>query len=213
MKQTAILIAPFCVLLASCAHTGGGSDRQPARDDFAMVEAGLEDADRLYRSGISAGEPVMMGLAAEMRADLLGSWSPAGDQSGGVLSPEEMMSRARETAGKDALALAYLDRIEGRRTRGRTDGPAVRHIFVSSQAAFADELAFQGGLPAVIYAEGEPEADFVLTVGAAGGTGIECSDPAKPRQVCRWHPKEPQTVSVRISTDSEQPVELLFITN
>ena len=155
----------------------------------------------------------MMGLAAEMRAAILGTWRPAGDEPGGVLSPEEMLEAARIKAGTDPLALSYLDRIMARRTRGRMNGPVVRHLSISATQSFVEEVAFQADLPAVVYAEAELGKTFILTIDEADMLGAECSPPTKIRQICRWQADEPQTVSIHVRTDSPDPIEILFITN
>ncbi|MCI4643504.1 MAG: hypothetical protein MRY64_01845 [Hyphomonadaceae bacterium] len=213
MTKTAMLLTALCVLLASCMHSGADRAAPLMEDSFSQIEDELAAADRLFVRGQKSNEPVVMGLAAEMRALSLGSWQPAGDLPGGVLSPEEMLDMARQAAGTDTLALAYLDRIEARRTRGRVNGPVVRHLQVSRTAPFSEEILFQADLPAIIYTESEPGASYALSILQTDTLGVQCSDPDKIRQICRWQADGARPVSVQIETENPDLLEILFITN
>lgn len=207
-----VLLLPL--LLAACAGTVRPVPEQAPSLSGETVQVGLiESAGYLFAQGQRRGDGATMAIAAELRADALGGWRTKDDVEGGVLSPEAMLEAAERVAGSDVIARAMVQRVRDRRTRGRADGPLVRHLEVSGGAPHRVEIDFEADRPAIIYVEAPGRAHVALTVRDSAQTVICQLVDDRPRKICRWMPAAREDHEIEISNPKAEPVEILLITN
>ncbi|MEO0617168.1 MAG: hypothetical protein AAFY69_13645 [Pseudomonadota bacterium] len=178
----------------------------------ALVQQ-VEDSQRLYYRGFARQDPVAMALAAELRAEALGTWEPEGNIEGGLPTPSEMLDAANRAARGDSAMQAVVQRIGERRRRGNINGPLVKHASVSADEPLKISATFDNSLPAIVYVEGVPRRLFYIRVAAESGQTVCQDDSPLPRKLCRFQPAETGRYVLEVTTEDADAAELLIITN
>lgn len=206
-----ILFAGLSVMLSACAAHSPAVVPVPADVATPQRIQLLEDSARLYERGVARGDPVVMALAAEMRADALGGWSAVAVES--PLSPAVWLGRAKTIASGDAASGEIIRRIERRRLRGGVEGPFIRQAPISAGVTFEHKSAFEPGLPAVVYVESARPANFALRVEDPDDRVICRDNSVRPRKLCRWNVETRGSYSITVSSDDEETFDILVIVN
>tara|TARA_R110002020_G_scaffold399971_2_gene610070 strand:+ start:7584 stop:8300 length:717 start_codon:yes stop_codon:yes gene_type:complete len=207
------LLVGAALCISSCAHSGefdsGGAVE--AGEPISVVDK-LTAAEELIRSGQARYDAMLIALGAEQMAEALGQWTIRGNADGGIRSPEEWLETARIVAKEDGLALGVIDRIEGRRTRGRKGGPKVQIVLASKSQPVLLEEAFDPGT-GIVYVESVVGVGALLDVHGAGDAA-ECDrKQARRKQVCQWTVRRDRDYKITVATSVATLTEVLVITN
>lgn len=217
MDRLKFLIAALTCLISCVFANGAASARsvsETERDSALAVRQLqlIDDSARLFQRGLERGDPVAMALAAEMRAEGIGAWLIDGDFARGeVFSPNGMFEAARRVAKGDELAVRMIDRIAGRRLRGRVDGPLVIRNIELGPSRYSVTETFELDMPAIVYVEAAAGGRVFLSVEHKDGDGI-CQR-TTARDLCRWLPKDSGTVSIDIEAVNGEQTHVWLITN
>ena len=204
------------IVAIALAFLGGDLSRADPRSTDTAVSAMIQqvaDSRRLYQRALARQDAAMLAIAAELRAEALGTWQPTGNADGGIPTPHDMLEQARQWASHDDALGVVVDRIGQRRHRGNINGPLVRHVTIDSRRPFSIDTAFTPKFPAVVYLEGVPNARFAVRILDPDGAPV-CEDAsARTYKLCRFLPDRSEPYSVEATSSDAAPLELLIITN
>ncbi|MEO0577764.1 MAG: hypothetical protein AAFZ58_03665 [Pseudomonadota bacterium] len=191
----------------------GLADHRGTDNGVGAVVQQVADSRRLYQRALARQDAAMLAIAAELRAEALGTWQPTGDTDGGLPTPHDMLQQAKRWASIDDALSAVVEQIGRRRHRGNINGPLVRHVTIESGNPLNLNTAFTPKFPAVVYLEGVPDVRFALRVLDSEGTPV-CEDAsAKTYKLCRFLPDRTEPYVVTATSRETAPIELLLITN
>ncbi|MEM8981725.1 MAG: hypothetical protein AAGC71_01770 [Pseudomonadota bacterium] len=189
------------------------ADHRPDDAVTAAIVQQVSDSHRLYQRALARRDAAMLAIAAELRAEALGTWQPKGDVDGGLPTPRDMIEQAATWAAGDEALSTLVNRFAERRFRGNTNGPLVRHTMISAARPLTIEAAFTPEFPAVIYLEGAPNGHFDLRVFDADGSTVCMDNSDKAYKLCRFLSSRADPYTVTATSDNDDAVELLVITN
>ena len=209
--RTALLIAG-----AAFALLAGNSciaDHNSTSNGVDAVIQQVADSRRLYQRALARQDAVLLAIAAELRAEALGTWQPTGDAEYGLPTSHDMLQLAKGWASNDDALSVVVERIGRRRHRGNTNGPLVRHVTIASDSPLSLSTTFTPKFPAVVYFESLSDVRFAVRVLDSDGIPV-CEDAsAKTHKLCRFLPDRPEPYSVTATSIEVTPIELLLITN
>lgn len=191
----------------------------PALAETASPVKQAELSARLYASGLSLGDPLLVLSAARIRKTLALEATDRAARDGtageGVpLSWEEMLASAEALAGDDPALLGLIEDARDETTKGVASGPVYN---IGSLANGGGDtyppITFRAGEYAEVYVEARDATDLNLTVLDAQGR-LVCSDTDISHiAYCGWTPAEAGDFTLAIENRGPLAASYALMTN
>lgn len=195
------------VALALCGAASITAVAQPAVSSIGEI---LQLSSRLYEEGMARQDAILVFAAARLRLSQLPMETSA--ETPGWISGNTMLRTAEEMAVSEPALRTMIVRLGQETTRGGLNGPQVSSVTVQGKAEYRLPLAFAGGRPAYIYAEGAP--GYPLSVTVLESQSQVCATPVEvSRVLCRWVAARDGPVTTIVRNHADTATTVLVVTN